>query len=364
MASISPRELGDRFNAWKAEKRRRAAYPQAVIPDLLDLLDPFRSTKSLKKAVKPYLARAAEGDHQEAAKGLAQVFDIEDTDAFVRKYCQLIQADPANAAALEKAKSLPLDELLYFHRDINSLQLYQRNRLNTRFTSDKTAFGFRNPSPFRGKTGMADVVLWNKSSVVFLIAVPDSDQEGPAAYAGKRYFTEDADPLVPEILGLTGIKQGSRTVLMTFICGYIGVLLRLIDRPALNTTNGLAREEEEINALIAGGAHVYGGAFKRHTTDKAWLNYKDWADRLNLTTDSLNLRVEVLARVLADIAGRLEERGLPAEDLVPDDLRRLAGAGTLRLTVIDFRASFGEVTADLGDKVKAYFYGSFGGYYF
>ncbi|MBO4547956.1 MAG: hypothetical protein J5758_01955, partial [Abditibacteriota bacterium] len=336
MASIGPKELRDRFYAWTAEKRRRAAYPRTVIPGLLELLDPFRSTESLKKDVRPYLARSVREDHTEAAKGLAKVFDIKDKDAFVRKYLQLIQADPANAAALEKAKSLPLDTLLYFHRDISSLQLYQRNSGNVRFCSDKTALGFRNPSPFRGETGMADAVLWNKNAVVFLIAVPDIDEKkGPAAYVGKRYFSGDADPLVPEILGLLGIKQGSRTALLPFICGYIGVLLRIIDRPALNGDNGLGSEEEEINALIAGGAEVYVGAFKKHRSDRAWLSYNNWADRMDRATDSLNMRAEALAAVLSGISGRLEERGLTPEDVVPGDLRRLANAGKITLTVID-----------------------------
>ena len=91
--------LEKKFREWAPKSRRRRTCRQAVIPRFLELWDMFRSTERLRQSVKPYL-RSAEEDYMESAKGLAQVFGIEDADAFSCKYRQLIQADPANTDAL------------------------------------------------------------------------------------------------------------------------------------------------------------------------------------------------------------------------------------------------------------------------
>ncbi|MBO4548024.1 MAG: hypothetical protein J5758_02305, partial [Abditibacteriota bacterium] len=290
------------LEGWIGRKKERDAGQAAA--GLLALLNSLHPSGLPEMALQAAAQKAA-NDHYSDGLSLADLFGIGDRELFARKYRQLMLSSPDKPAAMANPNgSLPLYELLFYYRDRADFVRWLSTAAGvTGFSSEKTVFGFRNPSAFPGKTDVIDVVLRNREQVVFLCGSGCVSQ-APRSF-GPRMTGDSADPLLRFTLEYAGPEYAS-TRFRQFALLFVGVLRRILDSPAVNADNGLAGEEDEINALIAGGAQVYlgiaGGRSFAYRDE-----YNGLANRLNRAAERLQSRSADITEVYLSLAERLKE---------------------------------------------------------
>ncbi|MBR4749717.1 MAG: hypothetical protein IK083_09150 [Abditibacteriota bacterium] len=312
--------------------RKKKGDRRQAVSGLLALLDSLCPSGLLQEKGLQAAAQKAAQDHYSDGLDLADLFGIgADRELFARKYRQLMLSDPDMPAAMENPQgSLPLYELLFYYRDrADYIRWLSTTAGITGFSSEKTVFGFRNPSALRGKTDVIDVVLRNREQIVFLCG-SGCVSDAPRSF-GIRMTGDSADPLLRYTLEYTG-PEYEKTRFRQFVLLFAGVLHRILDSPAVNTDNGLAEEEEEINALIAGGAQVYLGiAGPRSFPRKA--EYNGLANRLNREAERLQSRSADITAVYRSLSEKLKERNIDPDEVFPAGLRGLVLPGGVNLQV-------------------------------